>query len=89
MGLVLPGNYSLPACDPRVAITSPFEHACLAILHQDACLVLTGGASTNSTIRQLSADLFASPLMLPRIRPKLAVPDENIAKVYDGLVVET
>ena len=43
MGLVLPGNYSPPACDPRVAITSPFEHACLAILHQDARLVLTGG----------------------------------------------
>ena len=42
MGLVLPGNYSPPAGDPRVAITSPFEHACLAILHQDhARLVLT------------------------------------------------
>ena len=100
-----------------------------AILQQDAPrlrrLVLTGGASTNPTIRQLSADLFGIPTyvaedtseatatggaLLARNawwkskdgtgdsfeqmravgdaeRMKLvAEPDENITKVYDGLV---
>ena len=99
-----------------------------AILHQHAPrlrrLVLTGGASTNSTIRQLSADLFGIPVYVAedtseaaaiggallaqyawwnnvdgardsfeKVRARdaermklVAVPDEKIAKVYDGLV---
>jgi xylulokinase len=99
-----------------------------AILHQDAPrlrrLVLTGGASTNPVIRQLSADVFGIPAHVaentseaaaiggallaryawwlsnggaalsfekmragdPERMKLVANPDEEITKVYDGLV---
>ncbi len=98
-----------------------------AILHQDAPrlrrLVLTGGGSTNPTIRQLSADLFGIPAYVAEDTSEAAAtggallaryawhknngipdsfekvragdaermrvvakPDEDITKVYDGLV---
>jgi xylulokinase len=61
---------ALPAtAHPRAILESQLlsirAHVAAIFLHQDAPrlgrLVLTGGASTNPTIRQLSADLFGIP----------------------------